>query len=202
MCWIWMCVLCNVLDLNAWYACLVHYAMSCIHLLGSMLLILLASVPEPGRWRMCISRRRWRMCMSARWIMPDRRHGADDSADVIIQMIRMTRWPMTQCFAVCCSLLQCVVVCYNDSDDVIIRIIPMTYHTWFQWWFRRFGWSFTTHFNTLHPTATHCNTLHHTATRCNTLQHNAAQCIMSLFKTTRMMCNIPMTIVYIRFRSQ
>jgi len=73
------------------------------------------------------------------------------------------------CFALCCSVLQCMSVkwyalCLSAFRRVdLMRLSSGPLNT-------------TTHCNTLQHTATHCNTLQHTARHCLALLHTAAQC--------------------------
>jgi len=173
MCWIWMCVLCNVLDLNAWYAmscalCDVLHPSSWIH----------AAHPAgigAGTWSMThvyitssmthVHVSSLNHARSAPWRRRfGWRHHPDDSDDALTHD------------AVFCSVLQFVAVCcsvlqwfgwrnYSDHSDDVPYLIPMMILK-----IRMIL------YNTLQHSASHCNTLQHFASHCNTLQHTAAQC--------------------------
>jgi len=71
------------------------------------------------------------------------------------------------CVAECCSVLQCVAVCWLWHHDRVSRSICNTLQQMLR---LTLSWCHSQH------TATHCNTLQHTATHCNTLQHTATHC--------------------------
>ena len=102
----------------------------------------------------------------------------------------------------CCSVLQCVAVCYSvfkkshcNSVPISITLLHILYSYTYMLCAHTLTYTrllllhvilfhslqhsasvFITHCNTLQHTATHCNTLQHTATHCNTLQHATAHC--------------------------
>jgi len=66
------------------------------------------------------------------------------------------------CVAECCSVLQCVAVCWLWHHDRVSRSICNTLQQMLR---LTLSWCHSQH------TATHCNTLQHTATHCNTLSY-------------------------------
>jgi len=44
-----------------------------------------------------------------------------DTQVVAIQLL----WPMLQCVAVCCSVLQCVAVCLHLRDDIDTQVVAI-----------------------------------------------------------------------------
>ena len=106
----------------------------------------------------------------------------------VLRMMRMIL--VDSCVAVCCSVLQSVLVCCSVLQCVlqcvacVLRMMHMiivdywwcfVMQIWaggrWWWWWRRWGCD-----DLMVWTATHCKTLQHTATHCNTLQHAAAHC--------------------------
>ena len=98
------------------------------------------------------------------------------------------RFSVVQCGAVCCSVLQCVVVIWLTANctwhDFMVKVHTAAHCNTGIVALQPIGDA--THRNTQHNTAKHCNTMQHVAARCgtsskrrcNTLHRTATYCTM------------------------